>query len=534
MGAREDRPGRRGLEWQRFALPDLALLDHLWRMFYQTLPLCPFPAYGRTTVSDTVDPAVWRRALDSVPSAVWVVDRSWRVVGLNRAAETFAGMTEGEVTGQDLRTFPGVRGSDRADAVARVLAGGPAETLRVRHPRNDSWIEMRVDPDPIGARIVVQTIDQLVELERRTRLETAILASVEEGIYGVDANNRITFVNTAAGQLLGYRPAELVGLQSHAALHHTRLDGAAYPEHDCPLTHTLRDGVPRAAEDALWRADGMPVPVHYHAAAIEEDGQITGAVVTFRDLTERQLAVEASNTAAMALQSLHELQLVLQPPVPQTDDPCLGVHYLPADLAGAGGDLYDWQALPGDGMHISVVDVVGKGLLAARDALAVTHALRLLVLARTPLENVARQASELLADAYPQLAATAITAHYERGTGRLRFTSAGHPPPLYLPPDGPPRYLEASGRPLGWPQAGTDDVADLVVPPNGLVVFYTDGLVEATGDITRGLQDLAQLATRTRELPPGEAARVLVTDVLATARRRDDCLALVLDRPQAA
>ena len=503
-------------------------------MFYQTSGLCPFSAYVRRTVSGTVDPAVWRRALDSVPSAVWVVDRSWRVVGLNRAAEQFGGLTAAEATGQDLRTFPGVRGSERADAIARVLTGGSAETLRVLHPRNGSWIEMRIDPDPLGARIVVQTIDQLVELERRTRLETAILASVDEGIYGVDANNRITFVNAAAGQLLGYRPAELVGLQSHNALHHTRLDGAPYPEHECPLTRTLLDGTPREAEDALWRADGVPLAVQYHAAAIEEDGQITGAVVTFRDLTERRLAVEASNTAAMALQSLHELQLVLQPPVPQTDDPCLGVHYLPADLAGAGGDLYDWQALPGDGMHLSVVDVVGKGLLAARDALAVTHALRLLVLARTPLEHVARQASELLADAYPQLAATAITAHYERGTGRLRFTSAGHPPPLFLPPDGPPRYLEASGRPLGWPQAGTDDVAEVVVPPNGRVVFYTDGLVEATRDISRGLDALAQLAVRTRDLPPNEAAQVLVTEVLASAQRRDDCLALVLDRPKAA
>lgn len=467
-----------------------------------------------------------------MPSAVWLVDHDWCVVGRNCAAERFGGLAA-QALGNDVRDDPTVRGSEGAAALAAVLAGGGRQTLRVRHPVAGVWVDVTVEPDPIGARVVVDNVDKLVELERRTRLETAILASVHDGIYGIDPHGRITFVNAAGNRLLGYPPGALVGRNGHATLHHTGSDGAAYSQTDCPLTRTLRDGQPRAAEDVLWRADATALPVEYRATPIvDEAGGITGAVVTFRDLTDRLVAADARSTAETALRSLHELQLVLQPPVPQTDDPQLGVHYLPADVAGAGGDLYDWQTLPGDGLHLTVVDVVGKGLIAARDALAVTHALRLLVLAGTRLDQVARQAADLLADAYPDLAATAITAHYERASGRLRFTSAGHPPPLLVTPGRPPAYLEASGRPLGWPDAGTDDIVDVTVPPGGRVIFYTDGLVEATSNLPAGLENLARLADATRHLPATETARVLVTDTLASATRRDDCLALVLDRPR--
>jgi serine phosphatase RsbU (regulator of sigma subunit) len=271
--------------------------------------------------------------------------------------------------------------------------------------------------------------------------------------------------------------------------------------------------------------------VEYRTAPIVEDGSITGAVVSFLDLSDRLAADEARLAAETATGALHELQQVLQPPPPQTTDPCLGIHYLPADAAAAGGDLYDWQELPNDGMHLVVVDVVGKGLVAARDALAVTHALRLLTLADTPLDQVVKQASWLLADAYPDLAATAIVARYDRARHRLRFVSAGHPPPLFISEHGTTRYLEASGRPLGWPDAGTDDVIDVKVPPGARVVFYTDGLIEARRDIVEGMQALADLALQVRDLEADAAARHLVVETLTAAVRRDDCLALVLDRP---
>lgn len=483
-------------------------------------------------MADSPEPDLWRRALDMVNDAVWAVDRSWRVVYANRAARRLVDRPVDALSGRDVRElFPETVGSEREAAIGRVLAGGPAERLSVEHPRLHTVVEFRVQPDPVGAQVVVATVDRRAELEHRSSLEAAILASVREGIYAVDADNRVTLVNAAACRMLGYPVETLLGRNSHAAWHHSRADGSPYPESACPLVRTLQDGQARDVTDLLWRADGSALEVEYHAAPIEREGRIVGAVVSFRDLSDRIVAEQAKTAAATAIGALYELQQALQPPPPPGDDPCLGVCYLPADAAGAGGDLYDWQTLPEEGMHVAVVDVVGAGLVAARDALAVTHALRLLVLARTPLDQVVRQASWLLADAYPDLAATAVLARYDHGSGRLRLASAGHPPPLLVHPDGTTRYLEASGRPIGWPDAGTDDVVDVVVPRGGRVVFYTDGLVEAGRDILAGMRQLAELAATVRELPAGQAARALVTEVLSGASRRDDCLALVLDRP---
>lgn len=484
-------------------------------------------------MTDAGDIELWRRIADSVTDAVWVVDPDLRILALNAAAERLAGVRTDQVLGHDLRaTAPTLAGSDREAAMLRVAAGGGAESLRLWHPGFGAWVELAIAPDPRGILIRVHVVTAAVQAERQARLDAAILDSVGEGIYGVDAGNRITFVNAAARRLLGYDATTLLGANSHEMLHHSRSDHSPMPESECPLLATLRDGEPRECEDVLWRADDTPLLVRYHATAIEEDTRIVGAVVSFRDLTSEIAASEAERAAAAAAGALHELQQVLQPPPPGIEDPCLGVYYLPADAAAAGGDLYDWQSMPDDGLHIAVVDVIGKGLIAARDALAVTHAIKLLVLAHTPLEQVARQASWLLADAYPNLAASALIAHYESGSGRLRFVSAGHPPPLYVTPDGDTTFLEASGRPLGWPDAGTDDVVELQMPPGSRVLLYTDGLIEGTRDILAGMDALAGLAREVRDMTPADAARTLVTRTLTDAARRDDCLAIVLERPQ--
>jgi PAS domain S-box-containing protein len=483
-------------------------------------------------MSSPVDPDAWRRVADCASDPLWLLDRQLRVLVLNAAAERAAGLTAAEVTGRDIRdACPDLSGSEREQAVLRVLASSVGEVLRLRQPGHEAWLDIDIQPDPLGVVIAVRDTGRVAALEHAMRLESAVLDAVSEGIYGIDAHNKITFMNASAERALGYTAAALAGVDAHEAFHHTRADGAPYPVEDCPLLATLRDGQPRVCTDLLWRADRTAMSVEYRTAPIVEDGSITGAVVSFLDLSDRLAADEARLAAETATGALHELQQVLQPPPPQTTDPCLGIHYLPADAAAAGGDLYDWQELPNDGMHLVVVDVVGKGLVAARDALAVTHALRLLTLADTPLDQVVKQASWLLADAYPDLAATAIVARYDRARHRLRFVSAGHPPPLFISEHGTTRYLEASGRPLGWPDAGTDDVIDVEVPPGARVVFYTDGLIEARRDIVEGMQALADLALQVRDLEADAAARHLVVETLTAAVRRDDCLALVLDRP---
>jgi PAS domain S-box-containing protein len=136
-------------------------------------------------------------------------------------------------------------------------------------------------------------------LERRVQERTAqlrslasererTLESVADGIYGVDLEGRLTFINAAAAHTLGAHAADLVGREAHAAFHAPEDGGGHLPEH-CHITQALRDGVTATAEqDVYRRLDGKDVPVEVTASPLRDDGVIRGAVVAFRDVTERR------------------------------------------------------------------------------------------------------------------------------------------------------------------------------------------------------------------------------------------------------
>src|SRR5258706_1086629 len=67
-----------------------------------------------------------------------------------------------------------------------------------------------------------------------------ILRAAGEGIYGVNAEGKTTFVNPAAERMLGSAADELVGRVIHPNLHHTHHDERHYPDHDCPTYAALR------------------------------------------------------------------------------------------------------------------------------------------------------------------------------------------------------------------------------------------------------------------------------------------------------
>jgi len=116
-----------------------------------------------------------------------------------------------------------------------------------------------------------------------------LLESVNRGIWGQDVEGRCTFVNETALRLLGYSREEMLGHKLHALMHHSRPDGASYPQHDCPMYATSLDGAVRSVRDeVLWRKDGSLVEVEYSAYPIRREGRLEGVVVVFDDVTERR------------------------------------------------------------------------------------------------------------------------------------------------------------------------------------------------------------------------------------------------------
>jgi two-component system sensor histidine kinase VicK len=142
-------------------------------------------------------------------------------------------------------------------------------------------------------------ITEQVRVEGRLRTLTnqsdSILESVGDGIYGLDLEGRVTIVNPAAAQMLGYRQSEILGRRMHELIHHTRADGTPYPSEDSPIRKSLThfDTV-RISDEVFWRKDGTSFPVDYVArpqldSQTLESGKIkaVGVVVAFTDTTER-------------------------------------------------------------------------------------------------------------------------------------------------------------------------------------------------------------------------------------------------------
>ncbi len=118
----------------------------------------------------------------------------------------------------------------------------------------------------------------------------AFLNALGEGVYGVDSQGRCLFANAAAVRILGYdRADELVGRNMHEAIHHTRPDGSAFAQADCPLLHTARSGRPvRLENELLWRRDGSSFFAEYSAYPVLDGAQAAGSVVTFAENRVRQ------------------------------------------------------------------------------------------------------------------------------------------------------------------------------------------------------------------------------------------------------
>ncbi len=114
-----------------------------------------------------------------------------------------------------------------------------------------------------------------------------ILNSTHDGIIGLDINGNHTFVNDAALKILGFSKDELIGENAHKIWHHSKVDGSLYPFKKCSLHNHLIEGKSIRTEDLFWRKDGVAIEVEVSQSPIIEDKKVTGAVLSFRDITEQ-------------------------------------------------------------------------------------------------------------------------------------------------------------------------------------------------------------------------------------------------------
>lgn len=133
--------------------------------------------------------------------------------------------------------------------------------------------------------------EQTAHLQRVTRQTEVLLNSVGDGIYGLDLDGRITFANPSAAHALGYEPEELLGRDAHELVHaHAGRDGVkGHHASECYVTHAIAGlQLATGTDDDYRRADTTTFPVEVTASPLVDDDVVSGAVVTFRDVTQRR------------------------------------------------------------------------------------------------------------------------------------------------------------------------------------------------------------------------------------------------------
>ena len=173
------------------------------------------------------------------------------------------------------------------------------------------------DPYVLGFGVdITEQVRAEEQLRALSRQSNSVLESVGDGIYGLDLEGRVTVVNPAASQMLGYKPEELLGRRMHELTHHSYADGTPHRAEDCHILRTLRDlNTVRISNEVFWRKDGTSFPVEYVARPQIETsddselpydadapsadpwatpdprkrgGKAVGIVVAFTDTTERR------------------------------------------------------------------------------------------------------------------------------------------------------------------------------------------------------------------------------------------------------
>lgn len=143
-------------------------------------------------------------------------------------------------------------------------------------------------------------LNELGDAEAQLRL---LLESTGEGVCGLDMTGRCVFINSSAANMLGYQRDELLGRNLYEFVYPSYPDGLPYPLDQCPTFRASQTGQARRGDgEVLCRKDGTTFAAEMSAHPILEKGIITGAVVTFRDISERKQAQDALAKAAQDLE----------------------------------------------------------------------------------------------------------------------------------------------------------------------------------------------------------------------------------------
>jgi PAS domain S-box-containing protein len=131
------------------------------------------------------------------------------------------------------------------------------------------------------------------------------MANMGEGLYTINTQGLVTYMNPAAESLFGWKSAELLGRRMHDVTHYQYPDGRPFPIEECAGFQVLHEGkVLKDHDDVFIRRDGSFFPVVSTSAPLVTDDKVAGLVVVFRDVTERKRAEEKVHRSEARMQAI--------------------------------------------------------------------------------------------------------------------------------------------------------------------------------------------------------------------------------------
>jgi PAS domain S-box-containing protein len=134
---------------------------------------------------------------------------------------------------------------------------------------------------------------ELNQVNERLRVQNAemtltLLNTLSDGVYATDLQGRLTFMNAAAENILVCREADMIGQLIHEKIQYKHINGELFSNDRTPHLLAIQAGVPMDGQSHFITQEGQFIPINFRARPIVVEGSITGALVSFQDISERQ------------------------------------------------------------------------------------------------------------------------------------------------------------------------------------------------------------------------------------------------------
>ena len=536
-----------------------------------------------TDKTDTTDTAEFAEAVRAAGVGAWdwfldsgelkLDDTAMAVMGLD--PDNYDGLINAWTSLVHPDDYPWVA----EDTRRAMYAGEPfAQEFRIRRPDGTTqWVESRgrvlADADGRPYRLMGVIWDtarsrdcsgeaeaEVGGIERAARIQD-LASALAEAVTSLDVvtavADRVLPPFGASGLIIQVPDGGIMRVIGSVGYPQSFIDVITVPVGDLgPVEEAMRTHRPwfiSSPEEFVQRYPGMAdIPARAGKQAwaflpLVVSGEVAGlCVIAFaypRILTgaERALLIALSGLIAQALErgrlfdAEHARAQALQRALLPRELPVLpavtaAAQYHPAGRGmDVGGDWYDVIPLSADRVALVIGDVMGHGLPEAVIMGRLRTAVQTLSDLELPPDEILSRLNDLVNGLGDDSFATCLYAIYDPTTAICSVGRAGHPPPAIVCPDGRVDFAKGYGDPPLGVADPPFEVVDLPVPPDGLIVLYTDGLVEsAECDIDSGMSRLAELLHTHHAQDPNQLCDSLTDAMMPAGRQRPDDAALLV------